>query len=41
MVIGQDKISYMALGGNRNPAVLYLPAFDAPAHDYKADSLRS
>eukprot|EP00903_Cladosiphon_okamuranus_P010569 g9994.t1 len=41
MVIGQDKIKYMALGGNRNPAVLYLPAFDAPAHDYKADSLRS
>lgn len=41
MVIGQDKISYMALGGDRSPAVLYLPAFDAPAHDYKADSLRS
>ncbi|CAM9287147.1 unnamed protein product [Pylaiella littoralis] len=41
MVIGQDKISYQAIGGNRNPAVLYLPAFDAPAHDYKADSLRS
>ncbi len=31
----------MALAGNRNPAVLYLPAFDAPALDYKADSLRS
>ena len=41
VVIGQDKISYMALSGDRNPAVLYLPAFDAPALDYKAERLRS
>lgn len=41
IVIGQDKISYMALSGDRNPAVLYLPAFDAPALDYKAERLRS
>ena len=41
IVIGQDKISYLALSGDRNPAVLYLPAFDAPALDYKAERLRS
>ena len=41
MVIGQDKISYLALSGDRNPAVLYLPAFDAPSLDYKAERLRS
>lgn len=41
MVIGQDRINYMALSGDRNPAVLYLPAFDAPARDYKAERLRS
>lgn len=40
LLIGEDKISYSAIRGDRNPAVLYLPAFDAPSRDLKETRLR-
>ncbi|CAM9409424.1 unnamed protein product [Discosporangium mesarthrocarpum] len=39
--IGQERISYDAFYGARKPAVLYLPAFDAPSHDLKASRLKT
>lgn len=39
--IGEDRIRYNAYKGELAPAVLYLPAFDAPSDDLKATTIRS
>lgn len=41
MEIGEDQIVYSAVRGSTMPAILYLPAFDAPSDDQKAERIRS
>ncbi|CAM9696457.1 unnamed protein product [Ascophyllum nodosum] len=40
LVIGKDEISYTAVRGARQPAILYLSAFDSPSRDFKAERIQ-